>query len=96
VLDVRASGSIMYDGSNWARYRLLYASRARLIDTGNGRIAWQGVCDHRGPDDTEKSPTLDDLEAADGVAYRRMLGDATAFCATELLRQFRGGAPSGS
>ena len=96
VLDVRGSGSIMYYGSNWARYRLLYAGRARLVDTENGRVVWQGVCDHKGPDDPAQSPTLDELEAADGVAYRRMLGNATAACTTDLLKQFRGEAPSTS
>ena len=30
--------------------RLLYRGRARLIDTEQGRVAWQGACDHREPE----------------------------------------------
>ena len=96
VLDVRSRGNIIYYPGSWGRYRLVYQGRARLVDTEGGRVAWQGVCEHKGPEDADQSPTLGELEAADGVAYRRMLGDATAFCATELLKQFRGEAPSGS
>jgi hypothetical protein len=90
VLDVVSAGSIIYYASNFARYRLLYRGRARLIDTEQGRVAWQGACDHRGPEEPAQSPTLDEIEADDGVAYRRMLGDATTACAAELLKQFHG------
>src|SRR4029079_11670883 len=33
VLDVVSAGSIIYYASNFARYRLLYRGRVRLIDT---------------------------------------------------------------
>jgi len=90
VLDVRGAGTIIYYASNFARYRLRYAGRARLVDTEAGRVLWQGTCDFRGTDDPAQSPTLGELEAADGGAYRRLITDATALCATELLKQFRG------
>jgi hypothetical protein len=90
VLDVRSSGSIMYYASNFARYRLLYRARARLVDTEQGRVMWQGVCALDGADDPAQGPTLDDIEAPDGGAYRRLLTDATSACATNLLKQFRG------
>jgi hypothetical protein len=45
-----------------------------------------------GADDPAQSPTLDDLEAADGVAYRRLIAEATSTRATELMKQFRGDA----
>lgn len=67
VLDVRSDGTILYYVSNWARYRLLYNARARLVDTEQGRLLWQGTCRVKGADDPARSPTLDDLEAADGV-----------------------------
>lgn len=96
VVDVRGAGMIMYYLSNLARYRLVYSGRARLVDTENGRVVWQGVCDNKGPEDAAQGPTLDELEADDGVAYRRLLGDATAACATDLLKQFRGEAAAAS
>jgi hypothetical protein len=96
VLDVRSRGRIIYYPGSWSRYRLIYDSRARLVDTDNGRVVWLGACEHKGPEDADSSPTLDQLEAEDGVAYRRMLADATAVCATELLKQYRGEAPPAS
>jgi hypothetical protein len=92
VLDVRSAGSIMYYASNWARYRLLYAASVRLVDTEQGRVLWQGVCKLTGADDPTQGPTLDELEAADGVAYRRLITEATSACATDVLKQFRGEA----
>jgi ABC-type amino acid transport substrate-binding protein len=92
ALDVLSNGHIMYYGSNWARYRLLYNARARVLDTEAGTVLWQGVCDFRGPDDPAQSPTLDEIEAADGVAYRRMIEEATAACVKDLRRQYRGEA----
>jgi hypothetical protein len=93
VLDVRAAGTLMYYASNFARYRLLYAARARLVDTEQGRVLWQGVCDLRGADDPAQSLTLAEVEAPDGVTYRRLITDATSQCAAELLKQYRGQAP---
>ena len=93
VLDVLGDGNIIYHATSWARYRLLYGGRARLIDTDTGTVLWQGVCTHKGEEEPDKSPTLDELEADDGVAYRRMVDDATAFCAKSILEQFRGTAP---
>lgn len=92
VLDVRAGGTIMYYALNFARYRLLYSSHARLVDAEHGRVLWQGVCELKGPEDPAQSPTLPEIEAADGLAYRRLITDATAQCAAELLKQFRGPA----
>jgi hypothetical protein len=92
VLDVRAGGTLMYYASTFARYRLLYAARARLVDSEQGRVLWQGVCDFKGADDPAQSPTLAEIEAADGVTYRRLITDATSQCAAELLKQFRGQA----
>jgi hypothetical protein len=93
VLDVRSGGIIMYYVSNVARYRLVYNGRARLVDTEQGRVLWQGVCRLKGAEDPAQSPTLDDLEAADGVAYRRLISQATALCAVDLLKHFHGEAP---
>jgi hypothetical protein len=96
VLDVRSHGRIIYYPGSWSRYRLIYDGRARLVDTENGRVVWLGACEHKGPEEADISPTLDQLEAEDGVAYRRMLGDATAACATDLIKQYRGEAPPAS
>ena len=93
VLDVRSAGQIIYYAFNWARYRFLYNARVRLVDTEQGRVLWQGTCRLRGADDPAQSPTLDDLEAADGVAYRRLMTEAISACATDLLKQFRGETP---
>jgi hypothetical protein len=93
VLDVKAGGIIMYYASNWARYRLTYNGRVRLVDTEQGRVLWQGVCNLKGADDPAQGPTLDELEAADGVAYRRLITETASACAAELLKQFHGQAP---
>jgi hypothetical protein len=91
--DVRAGGTLVYYASNFARYRLLYAARARLVDTEPGRVVWQSVCDFRGADDPAQSPPPAEVEAADRVTYRRLIVDATSQCAAELLKQYRGQAP---
>ncbi len=96
VLDVRSGGNIAYYPGNWARYRLMYWGRVRVVDTDNGRVVWQGVCKNKGPEEAANRPTLDEIEADDGVAYWRMLGDAIAACATDLLKQYRGEAPTPS
>jgi len=93
VLDVRSAGNIIYYPSNWARYRLIYAARARLVNTDDGTVMWQGFCKLQGPEDPAQSPTLEEIEAPDGNVYRRMITDAVAACATELGKQFRGEAP---
>ena len=93
VLDVRSGGNIIYYPSNWGRYRLFYASRVRLVDTEQGRVLWQGVCQQKGAEDPDQSPTLDELEAPDGAAYRRLVTDAISACSTELKKQFHGAAP---
>jgi len=93
VLDVRSGGNLIYYPSNFARYRLMYFSRVRLVDTEQGRVVWQGVCNLKGSDDPARSPTLDELEAADGVAYRRLISEATSACADDLKKQFHGAAP---
>jgi hypothetical protein len=71
---------------------LLYKARIRLLDTEAGTVLWQGVCELNGADDPAQSPTLDEIEAADGVVYRRMIDEATAACVKELRRQYRGEA----
>lgn len=93
VLDVGTGGTIMYYGSNFARYRLIYHALVRLVDTERGRVLWQGVCRLTGADDASTAPTLDEIEADDGVAYRRLITEATTTCAADLLKQFRGEAP---
>ena len=93
VLDVRSGGNIIYYPSNFARYRLMYFSRVRLVDTEQGRVVWQGVCNLKGAEDPAQSPTLDELEADDGVAYRRLISEATSACAADLKKQFHGAAP---
>ena len=93
VLDVRAAGTLMYYASNFARYRLLYAARARLVDTEQGRVLWQGVCDLRGADDPAQSPTLAEVAAPDGGTYRRLITDATSQC-PRSCSAYRGQAPN--
>jgi len=93
ALDIRAGGGIIYYASNWARYRLTYSARVRLVDTWQGRVLWQGVCKLKGADDPAEGPTLEELEADDGVAYRRLMTEATSACTAELMKQFRGEAP---
>ena len=92
VLDIGTSGSIFYYGSNLARYRLIYSALVRLVDTEQGRVLWQGFCKLTGGDDPTQAPTLNELEADDGIAYRRLLAEATSTCATDLLNQFHGKA----
>src|SRR5262249_56954027 len=93
VLDINAGGIIMYYTSNWARYRLTYNGRVRLVDTEQGRVLWQGVCKLKGADDPAQGPTFDELGAADRVAYPRLLRRAASACTVELMKQFRGEAP---
>jgi hypothetical protein len=90
VLDVRSRGMFTSYLVDSTRYRLLYKARARLVATEHGQVLWQGVCDLKGAEDPAYGPTLDQLRAEDGRVYRRQITEATAACATELVRQFLG------
>jgi len=89
ILDVESAGDITFYESNRHRYRLMYTGRVRLVDTEQGRVLWRCKCKLKGTEFLTPAPTLDALEADDGVAYRRLVNDTTIGCVREIVRQYR-------
>lgn len=90
VLDSKTVGwSLMYYGTSWGRYRVVYVGRARLLDVDAGKTLWQGRCEIKGPDDPAASPTLEEFRQPDGRVLREKIEEAVTACVEELVDQLR-------
>ncbi len=84
LLDVRTLGwSFMYFPTNWARYRVTYAARARLIDARSKTVLAEGKCE-RVPEQTDNAPTHDELLNDNAAGLKRELQTAAAACIETL------------
>jgi hypothetical protein len=85
LLDVRTvNWSYIYYPSNWARYRVIYSAKVRLIDLRAGNVIAEGFC-ARVPDEVDKAPTSDELLANSAARLKSELQRARDYC----LEQFR-------
>jgi hypothetical protein len=84
IVDIRTlHWSFVYFPTNWARYRVMYVVRARLIDSKGRRVLAEGVC-KRIPDHTDSAPTHDELLSENAAGLKRELRDAAQFCLDKL------------
>lgn len=92
VLDVKTIGwNLLYYGSNWGRYRVVYVGRARFLNVDAGSTLWEARCESKGPEDPAASPTLDEFRQPDGRVLREKIEAAISACVDELLAQLREG-----
>lgn len=78
LLDVRTvNWSFVYFPANWARYRVIYSVKLRLIDTRTGKVIAEGF-HARIPEKTGNSPDYDALVANGAAVIKAELSAATA------------------
>jgi hypothetical protein len=86
LLDVKTLNWMFgYYPTNWARYRIIYAARLRLIDASSNQVIAESICKSR-PVDDNNPPSEDELldnHAAGLKAYLKKTEDA---CVDVLAR----------
>lgn len=84
VLDVQTTyWSFDYFPTDWTHYRVLYAAKARLIDTRTKSVVALGICS-RVPDSNTGAPTYDELMANQAAGLKRELEAAAKECVNTL------------
>ena len=85
VLDVETRNwRFIYYPSNFAKYRVIYSARMRLVDTRAGKILAEGLCS-RTPDDIDNAPSRDALLANSAELLKQELELAADFCTAEFI-----------
>lgn len=85
LVDVRTiHWSYVYYPTDWARYRVLYTARVRLIDLKRAAVVAEGVCS-RVPEEVANAPSEDDLLANEAERLKRELQLGAQMC----LEHFR-------
>lgn len=72
-----------YYPGNFNRYRVLYSTRFRLINTETQSVIARGSC-KRDPQQRKDSPGYDELLANNAALIKAQLADAASFCANEF------------
>lgn len=84
ALDVQTiNWSFGYFPTNWARYRVFYTARARLIQTDTGKVIAEGFC-KRIPETDVGAPSYDELLASDAKLLKSELSIAAQDCVRTL------------
>jgi len=84
VIDVRTvNWSLVYFPTNWTHYRVLYTTRARLIDTNSGKIVAEAAC-KQVPESDVGAPTYDELLANKASLLKRTLATYGKRCIESL------------
>jgi hypothetical protein len=84
VLDIRTiNWSFVYFPTSWAKYRVIYAARLRLVDAKSARVIAEGGC-HRVPQQSAQSPTYAELVANSAQRLKQELKTAADFCISEF------------
>lgn len=90
VIDFKTeSWRVVYFPLKWNRYRVELRTRARLIDLNQSKNLWMAFCEFQS-EQSDKSPTFEELKANDGVILKKLFTEATEFCTKKLLGQFFG------
>ncbi|MBB6557849.1 hypothetical protein HNP48_000513 [Acidovorax soli] len=93
VLDVKTTGwHASYFPTGWGRYRINYWATARLINVNTQSVIAQGGC-RRTPEQTDKSPTYDELWADQATVAKKELELIAQECVQMLATQMFPGAP---
>lgn len=84
VLDTRTiNWSLTYFPTSWTKYRLVYTARLRLVDVKRRQVLAEGGCQHV-PEETDVSPSYDEMTANGAARLKLELLAAAAFCASEF------------
>src|SRR5688572_25120486 len=84
ALDVRTLGwAFAYYPTSWARYRVIYNARLRLVDTKTGKVLAEGLC-ARAPEQTTASPSYNELLANNAERLKQELRAAADYCVSEF------------
>jgi hypothetical protein len=90
VLDVATiNWSFIYFPTSWARYRVIYTARARLIDTEAKKVVAEGFC-KRIPESDANAPTYDELVANSAAGLKSELSLATEECINSFRKEMLG------
>jgi hypothetical protein len=73
--------------NDWSRYWVNYEADVVLRDARDQRVLASGSCQRSSPENSEHSPTYDQMEALDATILRRRLDAAAAFCASKFARE---------
>lgn len=74
---------VVYFPSDFTRYRLIYAARARLIDTQTKTVVAEGFC-RRVPDNVANAPSYDALVARGAAVLKARLNAAGKECFNDI------------
>ncbi len=82
ILDVRTINWLfVYFPTNWARYRVLYSARLRLIDRERQEAIAEEFCAHEPKyEDTSAAPTREELVGNNAAGLKRELAKAADHC----------------
>jgi len=73
ILDIRTiNWSFAYFPTDWNNYRVIYSTKLRLIDVHDNKLIAEGFCSQV-PDQTEKSPSYDQLLEANAQGLKNEL-----------------------
>jgi len=90
ALDVKTlHWGFMYFSSNWARYRVVYRARMRLISTTTADVIAEGGCASY-PEKSDEAPTYDELLGNGASRLKAELAKAAQFCTREFLTKYPG------
>ena len=84
IVDVQTvNWSLLYFPTNWARYRVLYTAKARIVDTQAKSVVAESFCKHI-PEDASQAPSYDDLLANEGALLKTHLAQGAKSCLDQL------------
>ncbi|MCR9093087.1 MAG: hypothetical protein NXI30_02610 [bacterium] len=80
VVDVQTTNwNYIYFPANWARYRVIYAAKLRLVDTRSQQLLAEGFCS-RVPEYTDDAPTHEELVENGAAGLKQELAVAAEYC----------------
>lgn len=90
ILDVKTiNWMFTYLPTNWARYKVVYTVRARLVDAASGTILSQAPCQYES--DTEATaPTYDQLLDNDGALLKTKVAAGINVCSDLIAKNMFG------
>lgn len=90
LLDVKTiNWSFSYYPTDWTHYRVNYSARVRLINTANGAIVGQFLCNST-QEDPQAPPTYDQLLANNAAQLKKYLEMAGNACVADAAKQVLG------
>jgi len=86
ILDIRTiNWSFAYFPTDWNNYRVIYSNKLRLIDVHDNKLIAEGFCSQI-PEQTEKSPSYDQLVDANARGLKNELKSSADKCLQEFKK----------